>query len=218
MGVILQNSSALLSGLWVTVKLCAIIWTLGLTLGPVVGMLAAWAGRGWLLMLRSVSVVLIGTPVLVLLFWTHYPLQRILGVVWDPFWTASLTLGTLNIVVVADAVLAGIRTIPRQYEIAATVSGLNRWACLRWVLIPLTLRAVAPNLLLIQIVMLHATLLSSLISVDETFRVAQRINAVEYQPIPIYTAVAVLFWGVTALGYWGYRQLEQRRKWTLDEQ
>jgi len=41
--------------------------------------------------------------------------------------------------------------------------------------------------------MLHATLFTSMISVEELFRVAQRINAQIYKPIEIYTALGVFF-------------------------
>ena len=41
--------------------------------------------------------------------------------------------------------------------------------------------------------MLQATLFASLISVDEIFRVAQRINATIYRPIEIYTCLGMFF-------------------------
>jgi ABC-type amino acid transport system permease subunit len=41
--------------------------------------------------------------------------------------------------------------------------------------------------------MLQLTLFASLISVEEIFRVAQRINATIYQPVEIYTALAIFF-------------------------
>lgn len=41
--------------------------------------------------------------------------------------------------------------------------------------------------------MLHTTLFASLISVEEIFRVAQRINAKIYKPVEIYTALGVFF-------------------------
>ena len=41
--------------------------------------------------------------------------------------------------------------------------------------------------------MLHATLFASLISVEELFRVSQRINSTIYRPIEIYTALALFF-------------------------
>ena len=45
--------------------------------------------------------------------------------------------------------------------------------------------------------MLHTTLFASLISVEEIFRVAQRINAQIYRPVEIYTALGVFFLAVS---------------------
>ena len=44
--------------------------------------------------------------------------------------------------------------------------------------------------------MLQCSLFASLISVDEIFRVAQRINATIYRPVEIYSALALLFLAV----------------------
>jgi ABC-type amino acid transport system permease subunit len=62
--------------------------------------------------------------------------------------------------------------------------------------LPLILRQVIPALLPLQVVMLHTTLFASLISVEEIFRVAQRINAQIYRPVEIYTALGIFFLGV----------------------
>ena len=57
---------------------------------------------------------------------------------------------------------------------------------------PIVLRQMIPGLLMIQVTMLQSTLFASLISVDEIFRVAQRINAVVYRPIEVYTALGLV--------------------------
>ncbi len=46
---------------------------------------------------------------------------------------------------------------------------------------------------LCQVNMLHMTLFASLISVEEVFRVAQRVNALEYRPVEIYSALGLFF-------------------------
>jgi ABC-type amino acid transport system permease subunit len=48
-------------------------------------------------------------------------------------------------------------------------------------------------LLAVQVAMLQMTLFASLISVEELFRVAQRINSTIHKPIEIYTALAMFF-------------------------
>jgi ABC-type amino acid transport system permease subunit len=49
-------------------------------------------------------------------------------------------------------------------------------------------------------------LFASLISVEEIFRVSQRINSLEYKPVEIYTALALFFLSISlpvnALALW----------------
>ena len=58
------------------------------------------------------------------------------------------------------------------------------------------MRSLVPNLLSIAILLLQMTLFASFISVAEIFRVAQRINATEYQPIEIFTALTLFLLAV----------------------
>src|SRR5205823_5976573 len=77
--------------------------------------------------------------------------------------------------------------------IAAQVCGLSTRETALKIQLPLVLQQSLPGLLMLQINMLQATLFASLISVEEIFRVAQRINATVYRPVQIYTALALFF-------------------------
>jgi His/Glu/Gln/Arg/opine family amino acid ABC transporter permease subunit len=184
---------AFLKGLGVTLQLCLIIWLFGIILGAALG----WAGsrypRSVGMPSRTVSFVLSGIPILVFLFWLHYPAQAIFNIVVDPFYTAALTLSILNIFGVADLVRGAILDFPQQYLIAAKVTGLTREQTIFRIQLPLILRQILPGLLFLQVAMLHATLFASLISVEEIFRISQRINAQIYKPVEIYTALGVFF-------------------------
>jgi ABC-type amino acid transport system permease subunit len=186
-------SGAMWGGLKVTLSLCGIIWTSGIILGSLLGI----AGAKWKWQVgipsKVLSVILAGMPALVFLFWMHYPLQTILGVVIAPFITAAVTLSIINVVLVADLCRGAILEFPRQYVWAAQVCGLSPSEAARHIKLPILLRQVLPGLLLIQISMLQATLFASLISVDEIFRVAQRINSQLYRPVEIYSLLAVFF-------------------------
>ena len=72
-----------------TLKLSLVIWSVGLVVGTLVGVASDKWKTGVGLPLRFGSFVLSGLPVLVLLFWLHYPLQSILGIVVNPFYTAA---------------------------------------------------------------------------------------------------------------------------------
>jgi His/Glu/Gln/Arg/opine family amino acid ABC transporter permease subunit len=188
---------AFLKGLAVTIQLSAIIWLSGLVIGGALGLSGAKFGRaiGW--PSRFLSFLLSGVPVLVFLFWLHYPAQAMFNLVVNPFYTAALTLSIINIFAVADQVRGVLQDFPRQYLIAAKVTGLTRRQTIFRIQLPLVLRQIIPGLLLLQVTMMHTTLFASLISVEEIFRVAQRINAQVYRPVEIYTALGVFFLAVS---------------------
>jgi polar amino acid transport system permease protein len=194
--ILVTYHSAFLKGLAVTLQLCAIIWSAGILIGAGLG----WAGAHWKRAVgwpaRGLSFVLSGIPILVFLFWLHYPAQAMFDVVIDPFYTAAFTLSIINVFGVADIVRGALLDFPQQYVIAAKVTGLSRKQTVFCIELPLILRQTLPSLLLLQVAMLHTTLFSSLISVEEIFRVAQRINAQIYRPVEIYTALGVFFLAV----------------------
>ena len=133
---------------------------------------------------------------MVLLFWLHYPLQAMLNVVIDPFITAAFALSLVNTFGVADIVKGALNDFPAQYVLAARVAGLSSRETLIHIKTPILLRQLSPVLLTSQVTMLQATLFASLISVEEIFRVAQRINSLIYKPVEIYSALGIFFLGV----------------------
>ena len=183
----------LLHGLRTTLMLCAVIWPAGILLGGLIGV----AGARWRVAIglpsRVTSFVLSGVPILVFLFWLHYPAQYALHIVVDPFYTAVAALSIVNTFIVADLIRGVIADFPTQYLEAARVCGLGPRQVVLRIQFPIVFRQVLPPLLSIQVSMLQATLFASLISVDEIFRIAQRINSEIYRPVQIYTALAVLF-------------------------
>lgn len=182
-----------LHGLLVTLKLCGWIWGIGLTVGTLLGA----AGSRWKEAVgkpsKVASFILGGMPILVFLFWLHYPVQAHFRVVVDPFITAVVALTIVNTLLVADTVRGVLNDFPSQYLAAARVCGLGGRETFLRIQFPIVFRQVIPSLLTLQVSMLHMTLFASLISVDEIFRIAQRINSQVYKPVEIYTALAVLF-------------------------
>ena len=191
--IMTKYRAELLYGFSVTLKLCLLIWPIGIFAGTLLGA----AGARWKIIVgfpsKGISFVLSGIPVLVFLFWMHYPLQTMLDVVIDPFYTAVAALSIVNTLLVSDMIRGVLNDFPSQYIMAARVCGLSHSETFRRIQLPIVLRQVIPNLLLIQVSVLQMTLFASLISVDEIFRVAQRINSQAYRPVEIYTALAILF-------------------------
>lgn len=191
--ILVKYQQAFASGLMVTFQMCLIIWTIGIILGSLLGVLAAKWTKLLGIPARIIAFVLSGMPMLVFLFWLHYPLQSLLGIVVDPFITAVATISIINIFSVSEVVRIALRDFPSQYIVAAKVCGISNLHTVLYVQLPIILRQTLPSLLMIQVAMLQATLFASLISVNEIFRVAQQINSVIYKPVEIYTALGILF-------------------------
>ncbi|HYI64049.1 MAG TPA: ABC transporter permease subunit [Allosphingosinicella sp.] len=183
-------------GLLTTLELVGIAWVGGILLGTAIGFFAS-RSVVWDVLVRSSAFFLASIPVIIFLFWVHYPLQTALQIVIPPFVSAALVLTILNVGFVAEIVRIALRNFDPDYVHAGIVCGLSAGQIFRRVQIPIFLRQVIPSLLRAQVAILHMTLFASLISVDEIFRMAQRINAETYKPIEIYTALAILFLAVS---------------------
>jgi His/Glu/Gln/Arg/opine family amino acid ABC transporter permease subunit len=194
--ILIKYREGFLSGLVVTLKLCLIIWAIGIIVGLSIGVASSKWKKAVGIPARFLSFLLSGFPVLVLLFWFHYPMQEIFDVVIDPFLTSVTTLSIINVFAVADLVRKVMQDFPEQYITAARVCGLQQKQIMLKIQFPIVFRQILPGLLIIQVNMLQMTLFASLISVDEIFRVAQRINSQIYRPVEIYSALGMFFLAV----------------------
>jgi len=188
-----QYAAGLLHGVAVTLELAILVWIVGIVIGSALGVAQARlpVGIGWIT--RAVAFVLTSVPTIVLLFWFHYPAQTLIGVQLNPFITSAFTLGLVNIFAVAEIIRPALVSFPSGLIATGKVAGLSRRQILWKIEFPLIVRNVIPALLTLQVVMLQATIFASLISLDEIFRIAQRINAQVYRPVQVYSVLAIFF-------------------------
>jgi His/Glu/Gln/Arg/opine family amino acid ABC transporter permease subunit len=180
-------------GLGVTLRLCFMVWFIGIILGTLFGILSAKYNKSFGLITKIISTLISGVPVIVLLYWLYYPLQQQLQIDIPAFNIAVFAFSFVNVFIVADLVKNAIKDLPNQYLLSAKVSGLSERSILRKIQIPLIFKQLLGPVLLVQITMLHNSIFASLINVDEIFRQIQRINALVYKPIELYTALAMFF-------------------------
>jgi His/Glu/Gln/Arg/opine family amino acid ABC transporter permease subunit len=191
--IISKYKTGFLDGIQITLCLCLIIWSAGLVIGSLLGVLSQRYKISIGIPTRIVSFLLSGVPVLVFLFWLHYPFQKMIGRNIDPFITTAITISLINIFAVAEIVRNSIQDLPSQFIEAAKVCGIKSKKQLWQIEFPIIFRYVLPSFLIAQVNMLHLTLFGSLISVNEIFRVSQQINSQIYQPVEIFTALGIFF-------------------------
>jgi len=182
-----------LIGIGVTLKIALIVWIIGLVVGGILGIFGAKYKKFVGIPSRTISFILSGIPVIVFLFWLHYPAQRLLGVVIDGFYSTVFALSVINTFLIADLVRNALSNFPEQYIVSAEVMGFSSREITWKIQIPLILRQIISSILLIQIVMLHSTLFGSFISVDEIFRIALRVNSEVYRPVEVFSLLAIFF-------------------------
>ena len=191
--VLVEYKHLFFEGFLTTVKLLLSIIAVGVPLGLLFGV---WGGRysktiSWLVSILKFLTKVI--PVLVLLFWLHFPLQSILGIVVDPFFTTIIALGFVNLISVAFIIQSELKLLPISYRDVGTTLGMTKGQIVRYIELPILMKRALPSIALNQAVMLEYTLFASLISVPELFRVSQSVNAMVYDPVSIYSLLVLFF-------------------------
>ncbi|MEI7498079.1 MAG: ABC transporter permease subunit [Candidatus Falkowbacteria bacterium] len=194
--IIINYHAAIVRGLGATLLICSSAWSLGIIFGTTLGYFAQ-KRKMLARILAACSLFTISVPAIVLLFWLYYPAQAILGIALDPLLTTIIAMSIIDIILMGDLIKKALDNFPTQYESAARVCGMAESKIFIKIKLPIIFRQVLPGVINLKISILHMSLFGSLISVEEIFRIAQQINAQIYRPVEIYTALGLLFLGMS---------------------
>ncbi|CCG86186.1 amino acid ABC transporter permease [Erwinia piriflorinigrans] len=182
----------LYAGLTFTIPLTLIAFALGLSLGIVVALARLYGPRPLQSLVRFYVWLIRGTPLLVQLFLIFYALPGV-GITIDAFPAAVIGF-TLNIgAYTSEIIRATLLSVPKgQWEAAHSI-GMSWSQTLRRIIMPQAARVAVPPLSNTFIALVKDTSLASVITVPELFLAAQRIAAVTYQPLILYTEAAIIY-------------------------
>ncbi|NYT44649.1 amino acid ABC transporter permease [Alcaligenaceae bacterium] len=176
-------------------------WTIALSLmaflgGGIVGLLVALGRTTEYRPARALAIGFIqlfrGTPLLLQLFLVFFG-APVIGLDINP-WLAAATALTLNSGAFLGEIWRGcIEAIPRGQWEAAEALGLSYRNKMRYVVLPQALRIAVPPTVgyLVQIV--KGTSLAAIIGFTELTRAGQIINNATFQPMIVFTVVAVIY-------------------------
>ena len=150
-----------------------------------------------------------GTPLLVQLFIIYFGLPSI-GIRLDA-WTASIIALSLNTGAYAsEAIRSAILSIDVGQWDAATSLGMSRWMILRRIIAPQAMRVALPPLSNSLISLVKDTSLASSITLLEMFMTSQRIAARTFEPLLMYSVVALYYLVLSTLLTFLQQYLEKR--------
>ncbi|MFK8259559.1 amino acid ABC transporter permease [Erwinia sp. AnSW2-5] len=182
----------LYAGVTFTIPLTLVSFALGLSLGFIVALARLYGPKPLQYIVRFYVWLIRGTPLLVQLFLIFYALPGI-GITLDAFPAAVIGF-TLNIgAYTSEVIRATLLSVPKgQWEAAHSIS-MSWVQALRRIIIPQAARIAVPPLSNTFISLVKDTSLASVITVPEMFLAAQRIAAVTYQPLILYTEAAIIY-------------------------
>jgi polar amino acid transport system permease protein len=188
---------ALLSGLWLNVRVLAVATVLVLIVGLGLALLRTLRGPVWF-PIRALATgyvdVFRGLPLLICLYLVGFGLPglRLTGVPTNPVVLGSLALVLVYSAYIAEVFRAGIESVHPSQLVAARSLGLDYRHTMRVVVLPQAIRRVTPALLNDFVAMQKDCGLISVLGAVDAVRAAQIESAATYNFTP-YVLAGLLF-------------------------
>ena len=190
---VFSNWQLLLLGLRNSMILGATCLTLGLSLGLIVGAMRYaraptlnWPATAFIEVFRN-------TPVLVQIMWFFFAFPIISPLEINAFTAASLGLTLNTAAFSAEIFRAGIQSIERGQWEAGKALGMTYIEQLRRIVLPQAVRRMLPAFMNRAVELMKMTSLASVIAYGELMHKAKQISTFEFNPIEMYTTVALIF-------------------------
>ncbi len=192
----------LAAGFKYTIPLAIISFFFGLIIALVTALIRLSRQRGAFMILKWIASFYVwlfrSTPLLVQLFIVFFglPYLRIKGVLphgikLEPFTAGIITFSLNTGAYASETIRAAISSVPTgQWEAGAAI-GMTRLQILWRIILPQALRVALPPLSNSFISLVKDTSLAASITIMEMFAVSQQIAAENYQPLLMYTLVAM---------------------------
>lgn len=152
------------------------------------------------------------TPLLVQLIWFYYAFPVIIGVEMTAPVAGALALTLYASAFYAEIFRAGIQAVDMGQWEAGRAIGMRRARIFRRIIFPQAVRIMVPALISQFIMQLKNTSLLSTIAVGELLYQGSLITATTYRPLDVYTAVALIYFGILFPLTFAAEHAEQRLK------
>jgi len=193
----------------ITIPLSLLSFAIALVIAVLVALVRLYAPAPLKALAWAYVQVFRGTPLVVQLFIVYFGLPGV-GIELAAFPAAVITLALNTGAYASEAVRASILSIPRgQFEAARSLN-LSRGATFRRVVAPQAMRIVLPPLANDFIDLVKGTSLVFAITLIDLFQVGRQIAATTYEPLIMYTLVALIYLAVVSLLSLGQNQLERK--------
>ena len=188
-----EYRDVLLAGIKVTIALSI----LAMLLAAVLGLVACFGTLAKSRLVRAPAVFYVefcrNTPILVQLVWVHYAWPEIFGIKFDAFTSSLIALALQSSGYLAEEYRAGIESIDKGQFEAAQSLGMTYPRLMRKIVIPQAFIRILPGILNQFVICFKSTSIVSIIAVPDLMYQAGLIVSATFLPMPVYTAVALMY-------------------------
>jgi polar amino acid transport system permease protein len=179
----------LIDGLWTSVRLALLTFTIGLPAGLVLAVASQSRRKGTRVLAVTLVEIGRGTPALVMLQLVYYGIPITLS----GFLSAAIALALTTAAYTSEIIRGGLQAVPRQEIEAGHALGFKDFQILRDIVIPQGLRMAIPPLLGFCIMMFQATSLAFTIAVPELMAQARSISNINFHYFNIFVIAGLLY-------------------------
>jgi polar amino acid transport system permease protein len=190
--LIYKSLPSLLHGFSITLQIAFVSIVIGLTVGTVLSLLEASKAFMFRYFVHGYITLFRGTPMLVQILFVYYSLPQ-MGVMIDPFWAASLSIGLNSGAYISQIIKSGIQAVSYGQIEAAYTLGLNYFSTMRYIVLPQAFRIAMPSLGNEIITLVKDSSLASIIGVMELTKEASIIRSRTYDAFSILLAISIIY-------------------------
>jgi glutamate/aspartate transport system permease protein len=198
--VIGRNFVFLMGGLLTTFELAILALAGGIGLGMLVG-LARLSKNPWIYYPITAYVNLLrNIPLILVIFWFYFVMPIITGDAMAPFPAAVIAFIIFEATYFGEIFRAGYQTISKDLTAAAFSTGMTYSQTVRYILIPIAFKRMAPSLITQSIVTFQDTSLAFVIGLTELVRRSSIVDNMEVRSIELYGFAAFVYFIVCYTG------------------
>lgn len=187
-----NDSGFILTGVLNTIYISVLAIVIGTILGLAVGFLRAEANKFANTILGSMLDILRSVPLIIqlILFSTYI---GAMGHPLDPFAAGSIVLTLYTMAFMSEVFRGGFESVPQSLVIAGRSLGMSYWQTVRYIRLPIGLRAVFPSWLGVALSVIKDSALVSVIGYMELLRTSEQLISRTQQPLEILIGVGIFY-------------------------
>jgi len=187
-----NDTGFILTGILNTVYISVVAIVIGTILGVIVGFFRAESNKYINMLIGSVLDVLRSVPLIIqLILFTTY--IGAMGYPLDPFIAGSIILSLYTMAFMSEVFRAGFNSVQPSMITAARSLGMTYWQTVRYVRLPIGLRAVFPSWLGVALSVIKDSALVSVIGYMELLRTSEQLISRTQQPLEILIGVGIFY-------------------------